>query len=428
MTMTEPLESTGAVEMIEPMTTDIVDQEQLAEQLLEQAKEQNIELVGPDGLLGQLTKSVLETALDAEMSEHLGYEKHDPVGRGSGNSRNGTRSKTVLTEIGPVEIEVPRDTESTFEPQIVKKRQRRLTGVDEIVLSLTARGLTTGEIAAHFGEVYGAKVSKDTISRITEKVTGEMTEWLTRPLDRVYPVIFIDAMVVKVRDGQVMNKPVYVVIGVSVNGERDILGLWAGDGGEGAKFWLGVFTEIKNRGVDDVCIAVCDGLKGLPEAITTTWELATVQACVIHLIRNTFRFASRKYWDEMSRDLRPVYTAPSEAAARERFAEFDAKWSKQYPAIGKLWENAWSEFIPFLDYDVEIRRVICSTNAIESLNARYRRAVRARGHFPNDNAALKCLYLVTRALDPTGRGRARWAMRWKPALNAFAIAFQGRIN
>jgi putative transposase len=426
--MTEIVGLTDQGEMIGSMTTDIVDQKQLAEQLLEQAKEQNIELVGPDGLLGQLTKSVLETALDAEMSEHLGYEKHDPQGRNSGNSRNGTRAKTVLTEIGPVEIEVPRDTESTFEPQIVKKRQRRLTGVDEIVLSLTARGLTTGEIAAHFGEVYGARVSKDTISRITEKVTGEMTEWLTRPLDRVYPVIFIDAMVVKVRDGQVMNKPVYVVIGVTVNGERDILGLWAGDGGEGAKFWLSVFTEIKNRGVDDVCIAVCDGLKGLPEAITTTWELATVQACVIHLIRNTFRFASRKYWDEMSRDLRPVYTAPSEAAARERFAEFDSKWGKQYPAISKLWENAWSEFIPFLDYDVEIRRVICSTNAIESLNARYRRAVRARGHFPNDTAALKCLYLATRALDPTGRGRARWAMRWKPALNAFAIAFEGRIN
>jgi putative transposase len=405
MTMTELAESTGLGEMIDPMTTNIVDQKELAEQLLEQAKEQNIELVGPDGLLGQLTKNVLETALDAEMSEHLGYEKHDPAGRNSGNSRNGTRSKTVLTEIGPVEIEVPRDTESTFTPHIVKKRQRRLTGVDEIVLSLTARGLTTGEIAAHFGEVYGARVSKDTISRITEKVTGEMTEWLTRPLEKIYPVIFIDAMVVKVRDGQVVNKPVYVVIGVTVNGERDILGLWAGDGSEGAKFWLSVFTEIKNRGVDDVCIAVCDGLKGLPEAITTTWELATVQACVIHLIRNTFRFASRKYWDEMSRDLRPVYTAPSEAAARERFAEFDSKWGKQYPAISKLWENAWSEFIPFLDYDVEIRRVICSTNAIESLNARYRRAVRARGHFPNDTAALKCLYLVTRALDPTGRGR-----------------------
>ena len=280
--MSELVDTTDRVEMIGPMATDIVDQKQLAEQLLAQAEEQNIELVGPGGLLNQLTKNVLETALDAEMAEHLGYEKHDPAGHSSGNSRNGTRSKTVLTEIGPVEIEVPRDTESTFEPRIVKKRQRRLTGVDEIVLSLTARGLRTGEIAAHFQEVYGAKISKDTVSRITEKLTGEMTEWLNRPLESVYPVIFIDAMVVKVRDGQVANKPAYVVIGVSVDGERDILGLWAGDGGEGAKFWLSVFTEIKNRGVQDVCIAVCDGLKGLPEAITTTWELATVQACVIH--------------------------------------------------------------------------------------------------------------------------------------------------
>ena len=278
--MSELVDATDRVEMIGPMATDIVDQKQLAEQLLQQAEEQNIELVGPGGLLNQLTKNVLETALDAEMAEHLGYEKHDPAGHNSGNSRNGTRAKTVLREIGPVEIEVPRDTESTFEPQIVRKRQRRLAGVDEIALSLTARGLTTGEIAAHFQEVYGAKISKDTVSRITEKVTGEMTEWLNRPLEKVYPVIFIDAMVVKVRDGQVANKPVYVVIGVTVDGARDILGLWAGDGGEGAKFWLSVLTEIKNRGVQDVCIAVCDGLKGLPEAITTTWELATVQACV----------------------------------------------------------------------------------------------------------------------------------------------------
>ncbi len=335
---------TEIAEMIDPVTGEIVGTKELAEQLLRQAKEQGVELVGPGGLLNRLTKTVLETALDAEMTEHLGYDKHDPAGRNSGNSRNGTRAKTVWTEIGPVEIEVPRDTESSFEPQIVKKRQRRLTGVDEIVLSLTARGLTTGEIAAHFAEVYGVTVSKDTISRIVDKVTAEMTEWANRPLDRVYPVIFIDALVVKVRDGQVRNKPIYVVIGVSTNGERDILGLWAGDGGEGAKFWLGVLTEIKNRGVEDVCIALCDGLKGLPESITTCWPLATVQACIIHLIRNTFRFASRHYWEEMGKDLRPVYTAPTEAAARERFDEFDTKWGDRYPAITRLWRNAWTEF------------------------------------------------------------------------------------
>jgi putative transposase len=414
-------------ETLEPVANE-VDQQQLAEQLLAQAREQGVELVGPNGLLNQLTKNVLETALEAELTEHLGYDKHDPVGRTGGNSRNGTRSKTVLTEIGPVQIEVPRDTDSSFDPQIVRKRQRRLSGVDEIVLSLSAKGLTTGEIAAHFDDVYGARVSKDTISRITDKVISEMTEWCNRPLDRIYPVLFIDAINVKVRDGQVSNRPVYVAIGVTVAGERDILGLWAGDGGEGAKFWLAVLTEIKNRGVTDVCIAVCDGLKGLPDAITTVWERTVVQTCVIHLIRNTFRYASRKYWDEMARDLRPVYTAASEAAAKERFVEFSGKWGTQYPAIVRLWENAWTEFVPFLDYDIEIRRVICSTNAIESVNARYRRAIRARGHFPTEQAALKCLYLTTRSLDPTGKGKARWAMRWKPALNAFAITFEGRIT
>ena len=412
--------------MIDSVTGQIIDQRELAEQLLAQAKEQGVSLVGPGGLLAGLTRQVIETALDAEMTEHLGYEKHQVTD--NVNARNGTRAKTVITEIGPVEIEVPRDRDGSFDPQIVRKRQRRLDGIDQIVLSLTARGLTTGEVSAHFAEVYGARVSKDTISKITDKVIDQMTEWAGRPLDRVYPVVFIDAIVVKVRDGQVTNRPFYAAIGVTTSGERDILGIWAGDGGEGAKYWLGVLTEIKNRGVDDVCIVVCDGLKGLPEAITTTWELATVQTCIIHLVRNTFKFASRKYWDQIARDLRPVYTAPTEAAARERFEEFATKLDAQYPAIRGLWERAWDQFIPFLDYDVEIRRVICSTNAIESLNARFRRAVRARGHFPNEQAAMKCLYLVTRSLDPTGRGRARWVTRWKPALNAFAITFEGRIN
>jgi transposase-like protein len=413
-------------ETIEPMVARI-DQQKLAQELVDQARAEGVQLVGPDGLLSGLTKCVVETALEAEMSDHLGYDRHDPAGRDGGNSRNGVRSKTVVTEIGPVEIDVPRDRDGSFEPQLVRKRQRRLDGIDEIVLSLTARGLTTGEVSAHFAEVYGANVSKDTISRITDKVVEEMSEWSNRPLDRVYPVIFVDALVVKVRDGQVTNRPFYVVIGVTVNGERDILGVWAGDGGEGAKFWLSVLTDLKNRGVEDVCIAVCDGLKGLPDSITTTWSLTQVQACILHLIRNSFRYASRRDWAVLAKDLRPVYTAPNEAAAQERLDEFAATWASRYPAIIRLWRTAWSEFIPFLDYDVEIRRIICSTNAIESLNARYRRAVRARGHFPTEQAALKCLYLVTRSLDPTGRGRAKWATRWKPALNAFAITFEGRI-
>jgi len=414
-------------ETIEPMAARI-DQQQLAEELVARARADGVQLIGEGGLLTGLTKSVLECALEEEISDHLGYDKHDPAGRNGGDSRNGHREKTVLTEIGPVTIEVPRDREGSFEPVIVGKRQRRLNGIDQIVLSLTARGLTTGEICAHFAEVYGASVSKDTISRITDKVIEEMTEWRNRPLDRVYPVLFIDALVVKVRDGQVVNRPIYVVIGVTVNGERDILGLWAGDGSEGAKFWLAVLTEIKTRGVADVCIVVCDGLKGLPESINTTWNYAQVQACILHLLRNTFRYASRRDWDELARDLKPVYTAPNAEMAAARFEEFADKWTSRYPAVVNLWRAAWQEFIVFLDYDVEIRKIICSTNAIESLNARYRRAVRARGHFPTDQAVLKCLYLVTRSLDPTGRGRARWTMRWKPALNAFAITFAGRLT
>jgi transposase-like protein len=403
-------------------------EQQAAAELVRLAQEQGLSLTGPDGLLKQLTKTVLETALNEEMTEHLGYEKHDPAGAGTGNIRNGTRAKTVLTDnTGPVELDVPRDRAATFEPQIVKKRQRRLSGVDEVVLSLYAKGLTTGEISAHFAEIYGASVSRETISRITDKVIEEMNDWAVRPLDEIYAAIFIDAIVVKVRDGQVANRPFYAAIGVSLAGERDILGLWAGTGGEGAKFWMSVLTDLRNRGVKDVFFVVCDGLKGLPEVVSNVWPEAIVQTCIIHLIRNTFRLTSRKYWDEIKRDVKPIYTAVNAAAARSAFDELAEKWGQRYPAVIRLWDNAWSEFIPFLDYDVEIRRVICSTNSIESLNARYRRAIKARGHFPSEQAAMKCPYLVTRSLDPTGVGRARWMMRWKPALNAFAITFGDRF-
>ena len=403
-------------------------EQQAAVELVRMAKEQGLSLTGPDGLLKQLTKTVIETALNEEMTEHLGYGKHDPAGVGSSNIRNGTRGKTVLTEAsGHVEIDVPRDRAGTFEPQIVRKRQRRLNGVDEIVLSLYAKGLTTGEISAHFAEIYGASVSRETVSRITDKVIEEMNDWTVRPLDEVYAAIFIDAIVVKVRDGQVANRPFYAAIGVTLAGERDILGLWAGTGGEGAKFWMSVLTDLKNRGVRDTFFLVCDGLKGLPDVVSNVWPAAIVQTCIIHLIRNTFRLTSRKYWDEIKRDLKPIYTAVNATAARDAFDDLAEKWGARYPAVVRLWDNAWAEFIPFLDYDVEIRTVICSTNAIESLNARYRRAIKARGHFPNELAALKCLYLVTRSLDPTGVGRARWTMRWKPALNAFAITFADRF-
>jgi transposase-like protein len=399
-----------------------------ARELVRQARERGLSLTGPDGLLKQFTKNVLETALNEEMTEHVGHEKNRaPEERDSANVGNGTRPKTVLTEAtGRVEIDVPRDRDATFSPQIVKKRQRRLTGVDEIVLSLYAKGLTTGEIAAHFDQIYGASVSKETISRITDKVIEEMTEWSNRPLEPVYAAVFIDAIVVKIRDGQVANRPIYAAIGVTLAGEKDVLGLWAGTGGEGAKFWMSVLTDIRNRGTKDVFFLVCDGLKGLPDAVNNVWPLTTVQTCIIHLIRNTFRLASKRDWDALKRDVKPIYTAVNADAARAALDDLIERWGSKYGAIVRLWANAWEEFIPFLDYDVEIWKVICSTNAIESLNARYRRAVRARGHFPTEQAALKCLYLVTRSLDPTGRGRTRWTMRWKPALNAFAITFADR--
>jgi putative transposase len=410
-----------------PVQADGLD-EQLVGKLVEQARASGLQLSGEGGLLQRLTKLVIESALEGEITDHLGYDKHDPAGKNGANSRNGTRSKTVLTEVGPVELAVPRDRDGSFEPQLVRKRQRRLSGVEDMVLSLSAKGLTTGEISAHLAEVYGADVSKQTISTITDKVLDGMAEWQNRPLDSVYPVVFLDAVHVKVRDGKVANRPVYVALAVTTDGTRDILGLWAGDGGEGAKFWLQVCTELRNRGVEDVLMAVCDGLKGLPDAIGEVWPRTVVQTCVIHLLRASFRYASRAHWDAIARALRPVYTAATEAAALERFLEFAETWGVKYPAIVRLWENAWAEFVPFLAFSPEIRTVICSTNAIESVNARIRRAVRARGHFPNQQAALKCVYLAVMSLDPTGKGRKRWVTRWKAALNAFEITFEGRLS
>lgn len=400
----------------------------LVARLAAQARSQGVALLGRDGLLQQLTKRFLEAALNAEMDEHLGYGKHEVQGRNGGNSRNGKRAKTMITEVGPVDIEVPRDRDGSFAPQIVAKRQRRFGGVDNLVISLTAKGLTTGEVCAHLAEVYDVNVSKDHISTITERVMDSFAEWQSRPLDSIYPVIFIDCIHVKIRDGQVANRPIYVALAVTAEGGKDILGLWAGDGGEGAKYWLRVLTELKNRGIADVLMVVCDGLKGLPDAIGGVWPQAVVQTCLIHLLRNSFKYASKADWPAIAKDLKPIYGAASESAALDAFGEFSGKWEKKYPAIVRLWENAWAEFCPFLAFDAEIRKIICSTNAIESLNARYRRAVNARGHFPTENAALKVLYLTTISLDPTGKGRARWSNRWKSALNAFDIAFDGRLT
>ena len=426
----EPVAEPALTKVEDRVTTaelPVVDKALVA-QLIGDAQRQGLSVDGEGGLLAQLTKLVLESALEGEVTAHLGYEKHERTDEGTGNSRNGTRSKTVLTKAGPVEIDVPRDRAGTFEPVVVRKRQRRLGSIEDVVLSLSARGMTHGDISAHLADVYGSEVSKATISTITDKVLEGMSEWQNRPLDPVYPVVFIDAIHVKIRDGQVANRPIYVALAVTAEGNRDILGLWAGDGGEGAKYWQQVLTEIKNRGVDDVLMLVCDGLKGLPDAVANVWSDTIVQTCVVHLIRASFRYAARQHWDAIARALKPIYTADTAAAAEERFLEFSEEWGRKYPAIIKLWSDAWAEFVPFLQFDKEIRRIVCTTNAIESVNARIRKAVKARGHFPNEQSALKCVYLAVMALDPTGKGRARWTQRWKQALNAFEITFDGRLS
>ena len=405
----------------------LVVDKQLVARLVGDAQRQGLSVDGEGGLLAQLTKLVVESALEGELSAHLGYDKHVRTENG-GNYRNGTRPKTVLTKAGPIEIEVPRDRAGTFTPVVVAKRQRRLGSIEDIVLSLSARGMTHGDIAAHLADVYGSEVSKTTISTITDKVLDGMAEWQGRPLDPVYPVVFIDCIHVKIRDGQVANRPIYIALAVTVDGNRDILGLWAGDGGEGAKYWQQVLTEIKNRGVEDVLMLVCDGLKHLPEAVNAVWPDTIVQTCIVHLMRNTYRYAARQDWEAITRDLKPVYQAATLEQAEERFLEFQETWGAKYPAVIRLWSNAWAEFVPFLQFDREIRRIVCTTNAIESVNARIRKAVKARGHFPNEQAALKCVYLAVMALDPTGKGRARWTQRWKQALIAFDITFDGRLS
>jgi putative transposase len=399
-------------------------------EMVKSAKERGLDITGPDGLLKLLTKTVLEAALEEEMTEHLGYDKHDPAGRDGGNSRNGTRSKTVISDAaGEVTIEVPRDRDASFTPVIVKKRQRRLGDVDNVVLSLYGKGMTTGEISAHFTEIYGVSVSKEVISNITDKVIEEQQSWSSRPLASHYVAVFVDAIHVKVRDGAVANRPFYAAIGVDLRGHRDVLGIWAGTpgAGESSKFWISILTELKNRGVLDIFYLVCDGLKGMPESVNTVFADTIVQTCVVHLIRNTFRYSSKRYWAEIARDLKPVYTAVNAAAAWTAFESFDEKWGARYPAISRLWRAAWDNFVPFLDLDIEIRHLLSSTNAIESLNARFRKVIDARGHFPNEQAAMKALYLAVRSLDPKGTGQRRWITRWKPILNVIAVSFHARM-
>jgi transposase-like protein len=406
------------------------DMVRLAEELVASASDRGIALTGEGGLLTALTKQVLQSALEAEMAHHLGYDKHDPVGRGSGNSRNGSTPKTLTTEIGQFTVDIPRDREGTFEPQIVPKHQRRLAGFDEAVISLYAKGMTTGDIVGHLEDVYDTKISRDLVSTVTEKVTRDLRDWQSRPLDAIYPVILIDAIFLKVREGTVANRPVYVAMGVNLEGVRDVLGLWVGPtGGEGAKQWMTMMTELKNRGILDACIVCCDGLSGLPEAIHAVWPQATVQTCVVHLVRNSLRLTSRKDWQKLTPGLRRIYTAPSRAAAEQEFADFAERWESTYPAMIKMWRSAWEEFTPFLDFPVEVRTLIYTTNAIESLNARFRAAMRRRGHFPDEQSALKVLYLAVKQREknkggqPTGRING-----WRPILNVLTLTYGDRLG
>jgi putative transposase len=400
-----------------------------AEELVARARDEGVELTGEGGLLTDLVRQVLQTGLEVELGEHLGYEPYDPAGRGSGNSRNGYSAKTVTTEIGEVDLRVPRDRNGTFEPVTVPKHARRLDGLTGNVISLYAKGLTTGDIQAHLLEIYGTEVSRETISKITDTIVEDMVAWQNRPLDRLYPVLLIDAIVIKVRDAQVANRPVYVAIGVNLEGERDVLGLWLGPtGGEGAKQWMTMLTELKNRGIADALVVCCDGLKGLPDAIRVTWPEATVQTCVVHLVRNSLRYASKKHWGQITRQMRAIYTAPTVEAAQAYFDEFAETWRDRYPAMIASWERSWGEFVPFLEFPAELRKVVYTTNAIESLNARFRRAVRHRGHFPNEQAALKVLYLVANQRRPRGDNLTGKINGWKIILNALSVHYGDRLE
>lgn len=400
-------------------------QRAMAEELLMRARESGLDLVGRDGVLAALTKQVIEAALDAEMTEHLGHE-HGGLPTSS-NVRNGSYPKTVQTDVGPVQVRVPRDRDGGFEPQIVRKHQRRLDGFDDNVLSLYAKGLTTGEIRDHLEEVYDAHVSRDTISRVTDKIVDELREWRNRPLDDVWPVVFIDALYVKIRDGQVAKKPVYVALGVNLQGEKDVLGLWVGDGGEGAKHWAQVLSELANRGVTDIWLLCCDGLKGLPDAVGGVFPRTEVQTCVVHLMRNTFRYSSQGDWGKLSTGMRRIYTAATVDEALEMRDEFFDRWDERYPAVTKLWSDAWEEFTPFLKFPPGLRRLVYTTNVIESLNARFRRATRVRGHFPTDEAALKVLYLTVMRRDAKGRNPIGKIKAWKQAMNELKVHYPDRM-
>lgn len=400
----------------------IIDKE-ILDKLL-QGYEKPEDLLGKDGILKNLTKALVERVLEAEMTHHLGYEKHAQEGRNKGNSRNGHTSKKVISDDGPVPLTVPRDRDGTFEPIIVRKGQRRFTGFDDKVISMYARGMTVREIQGHLEEIYGVDVSPTLISTVTDAVIEEVRQWQSRPLDPLYPILFLDALVVKVRDnGATKNKSIYLALGVNMDGDKELLGLWIADT-EGAKFWLHVLTELRNRGVEDVLIACVDGLKGFPEAIEATFPLTKVQLCIIHMIRNSLRFVSWKDEKAVVADLKRIYRAATVEEAGLALSDFASKWDDKYPSISKSWQSNWPNLTHFFAYPPEIRKVIYTTNAIESLNRSLRKIIKSKGAFPNDEAVTKVLYL---ALKNASKKWTRPLQNWKAAINRFAIEFEGRV-
>lgn len=452
MTMTDKHnDNTGLVLPASAEAQDLVDgliETGALDELFDRIDHADIALTGEGGFLPAIVKAVLERGLQAELTDHLGYEKGDPAGRGSPNSRNGSTPKTVATEVGDVPLATPRDRAGSFEPRLVPKGSRRVGGLDEMIISLYAGGMTIRDIQHHLERTLGTELSHETISNITDAVLDEVKAWQHRPLEEIYPIIYLDALVVKVKENhQVRNKSAHIAVGVDTNGIKHVLGIWV-QATEGAKFWAGVCAELRNRGIRDVLIVCCDGLQGLPEAIEATWPQATVQTCVVHLIRAAMRFVSYKDRKAVAKALKPIYTAPTVEAAETALLEFtDSELGQRYPAAAATWTNAWERFIPFLEFPPEVRRVIYTTNSIESLNYQLRKIIKNRGHFPNDDAVVKLLWLAIRDIeDKRARQRAKEAGKprnqrkapgrliegattqgWNAALNALAIAYPDRL-
>ena len=396
---------------------------ELIDELLKDYKKPE-DIIGENGLLKRLTKALLERAMNAELTYHLGYEKHDPAGYRSGNSRNGTTSKTLRGDFGEITVETPRDRKGTFEPQIVGKHQTRFDGFDDKILSMYARGMTTREIQGHLQEAYGVEVSPALISEVTDAVLEEVRAWQNRPLEPIYGVVYLDALYVKMRhEGRVENRAVYVAIGIDLEGQKEVLGLWT-SGAEGAKFWLSVLTELKNRGVKDVLIACVDGLKGFPQAIEAVFPETRVQLCIVHMVRASLNYVNWKERKAVAADLKEIYRAASEQQAAQELEAFIAKWGGKYQAIGKLWKEQWERVTPFFAFPAEVRRIIYTTNAVESLHMTLRKIIKTRGSFPSEEAALKLLYLALRNVS------SKWEVvqHWKQALNHFQLLWGDRIK